>query len=144
VSLINTYLRSVTAIVFAVILIFGTLGFNVNLHVCQSDVKAFNFFGKAESCVAMADGSSCSSTSKDEGYSKTPCCKDLNIFSFNSTQIVVDHDVLVSSSVSLIPQTMELSYSNFVAHIKSPKPKSNGPPDAWSENKCISHQSFLI
>ena len=46
----------VTALILAFLMFFTSVGFSVDMHYCQGNLKSFSLLGKAKNCHEMAKG----------------------------------------------------------------------------------------
>jgi len=75
----------IIALTLAALMFFTSVGFSIDLHICQGRIKSFGLFGKAKSCYELANGEaamSCTQQSqKDlqhpsaENFDKKHCCQ---------------------------------------------------------------------
>lgn len=105
-----TCLRStyrIIALTMAFLMFFTSVGFTVDMHYCQGELKTFNFFGKAKSCHEMGQGmKDCpfhaqmkqANKSEDSTINKKGCCsnKTLNFQYDQDQQYQVDNAVVIS------------------------------------------------
>lgn len=104
------YMRStnityrIIAFTMAFLMFFTSVGFNVDMHYCQGELKHFNFFGKAKSCHEVEEGmKDCphhkkmmeEKSSSTQAISKKDCCQN-KILHFQSNQTQLNHTVTMS------------------------------------------------
>ena len=106
-------MHRISAIALIVLLTLGSIGLNINTHVCQGELKSIRVFIPAKSCSSMADGV-CTQRNHSDGFNKTPCCTDK---CFATPQSLFESlDCLTAESIQLIGPILSESPKIFKDH----------------------------
>ncbi len=137
-----------TALTMAFLLMFSSVGYSVDMHICRGKVKHFSFFGKAEDCFGHKQ--SCSNLvhkkSSKQTFSKKKCCTNVS-FSVDHIDINAGLTKSFSSKIlfcaGLLPSFLDIdlfiptSGHIIVNHLKS-------IPPLILRDFCVLFQNFLI
>jgi hypothetical protein len=130
------------------ITLIGSLGVNVDLHICQGTIKTFSFWDDAEKCSALEELSICDIRSTDaqekESIEKKKCCTNEHVFSkasFESNQNASVTELSLYDVNSSILETNELVLSSSrdieICY-------TDPPPLESRRSLVILHDQFLI
>lgn len=75
----NLYIRTF-AVLTSILVLITSVGVNVNLHLCQDQIKSANFLGHAEGCSEAEVVCEITLATTNPSIERTPCCKNLQIF----------------------------------------------------------------
>jgi hypothetical protein len=127
----------------ALLLLFSTLSFSMDMHYCGDHLVDFSLFDKAESCGMM--------TVADEApgdcaviKSGMDCCTDVQILVEGQDDFKVSFDQLTDGQQLLI-SAFVYSYINLFEGVDdtSPKDWEYSPPPLIRDVQVL-HQTFLI
>lgn len=62
-----------------VLFLFSSIGFSLDIHYCQGNIKSIGIYASAEKCSEEMEVTKCANHS-DSGISKTPCCSNEQYF----------------------------------------------------------------
>lgn len=135
----------------AFLMLFSSIGFVVDLHLCCGKIKSYALFKKAKSCSEIDKDSSCGKMalgnckdSKSTNICKKTCCENQNftiqqdadfsnkVFSSLETQ---NFKTLSSSYIQTIAFKSKISHQAFYLNYK---------PPLIPANIRVLHQCFLI
>ncbi len=139
----RTYRLRAIAMFLMVLTLVGSIGVNVDFHICQNTIKDVAVLDLANGCSEMETSVSCDISSTQEStVTKQKCCSNEHIFakaSFENIQVLED---IHFESVAI---------PNFVAHTSSELTPISSPiyedkPPTWrvSSGLHIAFQQFLI
>lgn len=152
-SLINRTYRSI-ALILALLMFTTSVGFAVDMHYCQGQLKSVSFFGKAKSCHEMADAASrknCTLHKKmkeqNKGCSidKNGCCEnETQYFHSDQDQKTQGFDITLSKQL----QQFVVAYT-FVFIVHTPANTNNltfsfYKPPLIERDIPVLIQSFLL
>lgn len=70
------FLHKILAFILALVVLFSTLSFKVEKHVCMGEVTDVSYFSKADTCGMVKDD--CDIDLKQNSFNKENCCDDIN------------------------------------------------------------------
>ena len=76
-------IRNLISTFLGIVFLLGTMGFTMDFHFCQGQIKSIGFFEKAQECNSKKNGQSCTiktSKSAKNSISKIPCCVNKQVF----------------------------------------------------------------
>jgi hypothetical protein len=97
----------ILALSMAFLVLFSSVGFSMDLHYCQGELKSFSLIGKAKSCHEMAKKVFCPHhqkmmTMSDEGCEKDQkdCCNNEKLFfQLDQDQQIQNLDLVLSQQL---------------------------------------------
>ena len=127
----------------ALLLLFSTLSFSMDMHFCGDHLVDFSLFDKADSCGMMpvAEAASSDCTVMKAGME---CCTDV--------QIVVEGQEDLKVSFDQLPVGQQLFLASFVfSYINRFESAQDSAPEDWEyapppliEDVQVLYQTFLI
>ena len=127
----------------ALLLMFSTLSFSMDMHYCGDHLVDFSLFKKAESCGMMA--------SSDDApgdcalvKSNMDCCTDVQILVEGQDDFKVSFDQLTDDQ-QLFLSVFVFTYNNLFEGVDDTSPKvwEYSPPPLIRDIQVL-HQTFLI
>ena len=99
----------VFALVMAALMFTSTVGFSVDMHICQDKLKSFNIFGTAKSCYDLAGGvqvKKCtkhnvqSSSEDTTSFDRKNCCQNkIQLFQSEENQQLQSQTIKLSNPI---------------------------------------------
>jgi len=127
----------------ALLLLFSTLSFSMDMHYCGEHLVDFSLFDKAEGCgmTAVADDAPGDCTISKAGMD---CCTDVQILVEGQDNLKVSFDQLTNGQ-QLFLSAFVYSYVNLFESIenRSPEAWEYAPPPLIRDFQVL-HQTFLI
>ena len=139
-GLIKSYIKHIS-VALSILVLLGSIGVQVNMHICQENVRDYSFLSEAKKCDTMKKGA-CSTTPSQHGIHKENCCQESSIYEVVPfpSQIAFYH---LFAHTGIATYTTTLS-----ALTTSPKKTvqwTKEPPPLLSQKSIIiRHQVFLI
>ena len=136
-------MHRISAIALIVLLTLGSIGLNINTHVCQGEIKSIRVFIPAKSCTSMGSNN-CTQRNHSDGFNKTPCCTDKCFATpqslFESLECLTAESIqLIGPFVSWSPITIKDCSNQFVL-----SKYAADPPDRLHNKVRILFQVFRI
>ncbi len=142
------------ALTLALLMFVTSVGFSIDMHYCQGQLKSFCFFGKAESCHEMAETTPikiCPHHQKmmvqKEGCSidKKDCCKNrtLHIQSDQDLQVQTSNLILDKQLQQFVIAYVMAFITDFDLKTGTPSFAHYKPPLIWRDIPVL-NQTFLL
>ena len=145
-------LHIITLVAFAMLIVFSSGSFGIDMHFCQNNLSSVSLFSNAKCCKEMSNNSSCSmeQTSCQKSSLSTECDKDC---CSNEAYILTNDDSNVIQAqinsyknfrgnfLIALSSTFILNNSAYVAPVNF---EIDRPPPLSSIDKQIRFQTFLI
>ncbi|PCJ64552.1 MAG: hypothetical protein COA58_12490 [Bacteroidetes bacterium] len=131
------------ALALSVIVLSGSIGININFHICQDKVKTFSLFGQAEQCFAMEENIPCKTSKSSTELQRKKCCSNLSIYE----KVSIQTDILIqTSSKNLVLKTNPFQTTeNWIINRPVLSNWFHPPPPRRQDTSInILHQTFLI
>ncbi len=134
------------AFMLAIVVLFTSTGFSIDMHYCQNELKSVAFFGEAESCHSEKMGTECPNhKSMSSTHDEDDCCHNETIILKSDNDLVtMDFADLTTHQVHFV-----LAYVHyFIASILAPPTTelefnlAESPPP--ERDFQVLFQSFLI
>ena len=103
----NNKIYRFIALTLALLIFVSSVGFAVDMHYCQGQLKSMNFFGKAKSCYEIADAASMKTCQHDQSIvrqkdtcsiGQKDCCQNKNFhFQCNQNQLNLAADYMIAN-----------------------------------------------
>ena len=132
-------IRSISAVVLAVLVLLSSTSFMVGMHLCQGEIQNVALFSKADGCEMEQRLPPC------HRHEKAPCCDDETIInSADDFKASVTYDQPAAQNSTFIARPFvlisELIPATSVARLKY----YNYDPPLRSHDLTVEHQVFLI
>lgn len=101
------FLKRISVIVMSFMVLFSTLSFTVEKHICAGEVRDISFTGNLERCVMPSSSDDINSFNFD----KEPCCKDIK-HSVDGTNSELKVTPVVKIEVIQLAMAFVYSYHN--------------------------------
>jgi len=72
------FLNKILALILAFIVIFSSLSFTVEKHICMDEVTDVSFFTEADSCGMQEDECKPGETGETNSFDEQDCCSDVH------------------------------------------------------------------
>lgn len=72
------FLNKILAIIIAFIVIFSSLSFTVEKHICMDEVTDISFFTEADSCGMQGDECEQDTSEKTNSFNEKDCCNTVD------------------------------------------------------------------
>lgn len=122
----------------AVLVLFTSFDYSVEMHFCQDNLKSFSLFGHAEKCYKgepANQGCIHSSEQQQSQISKKPCCSDKTLHAkLYQNQVASNQTSFPQSTFNLIAIVPHLTimsaqhtwqYHQYKWHFKTPSPPTD-------------------
>ncbi len=152
ITLNRTY--RIFAFMMAMLVLFTSIGYTVDLHFCQGKLKSYSFFGKAKTCQQLAKGKEvyCPVHKKimvmggeECGMEKKGCCSNKMLhFQFDQEQDVLQSACALSPQIQyfLAAFTCVLLENQEVATVKADC--TNYKPPIIQRDIYALNETFLL
>ena len=137
------FFRKIGSVAMALIVLFSTMSFSVDMHYCGDHLVDFNFFEKVDGCLMNVDilnsGSECSIEKMD-----MDCCSDVQFSQDGQDDLKITFDH-ISFDQQLFLTSFVYSYVNlFEGFDKNIVPFGDYSPPPLIRDIHILDQTFLI
>lgn len=151
----TSYTYRFIALTLAFLMFFTSVGFAVDMHYCQGNLKSVSFFGKAKTCYEMAEVTpmkECSNHQKmmgqKEGCSidKKDCCsnKTLHFQSDQDQQFQTSNFVVSTQLQQFVIAYVAVFFTNDFSIESDANSFAHYKPPVISRDISILVQSFLL
>ena len=129
------FIQQIASITMALIVLFSTLSFSLDMHFCGDTLVDYSFYKEANSCDMKA---------MDATMSKMDCCDDVEIVLEGQDELKISFDTL-SFEQQVFVASFVYSYSNlFESYEEELIPfKEYSPPPLIADIQLI-NEAFLI
>lgn len=137
-------LNKILAIILALIVIFSSMSFTVEKHVCMDEVTDIAFFTEAESCGMEADECDTPGSDDTDSYNDEDCCTDISQY-IPGTHI--EQQAIDGFEVAQVPFIIAFTYTflNIVEVTEERTPYTYyASPPVTDRDIQILYQTFLI
>lgn len=143
-----------SALFLAILMLFSTVGFSLDIHYCGGKVKSFSFYGKAETCKMMSKTSTvschnaskktCSQNESNNGFSKKSCCdqKTFTLQNLDDSKVINGIE-WTTADLQLITVYVLANFNLFQTEVSKTIYSVYSPP-ILNHDVAILHQVFLI
>lgn len=148
----NTFPYRVFALTMAFLMFFTSIGFSMDMHFCQGNLKNINLFGKAKSCFEMESEGIVSSCSKHQStcHQKSTAEDHKGCCNNETVEIQLDTDFLDTTIGSLNIQQLHFvvaylyTYFGLLTEQFSSEKFLHYKPPLPDKDLLVFIQSFLL
>lgn len=137
----RSYFHKALSTILALIVMFSTLSFSVEKHVCMGTVTDVSYFLEAENCGMIEDKDQALDSQNE--INKIPCCDDVQVlFPGNN----LEQQALESLKIEKTYFALAYVITSFglIDELRHDKKIIIQPPPILSKDLVILHQTFLI
>lgn len=142
----------IIAFSLAMLILLTSSGLTLDMHMCQGNLKSFSLFGKAKSCVELAQKKQCHKTKKscheqissEKKTCKKGCCDNISTVIKLSTDLVEGQTALYSAQNLQFAAVFVYTYFGFTDYKPSPHYFQHYKPPLLNRDIPVLIQSFLI
>lgn len=131
------------AVLMALLVLFSTLSFSMDMHFCGGRLVDFSLFEKAESCGMMPEAADVPGDCL-VGKAGMDCCSDVRILVEGQEDFKVSFDQLTVDQQFFITSFVYAYYSLFEATENSPRKDWGYAPPPLIQDVQVLYQTFLI
>ncbi len=136
------FLHKILAFILALIVLFSTLSFTVEKHVCMGEITNVSYFNNVESCGMIED--ECKNEDiTHHSFNKVNCCDNIHeLIQGNQNQQQAIDNFEIKQLQFIIAYSY--SYLDLFEERKDITPSNFYPPPLVNRNIQILYQTFLI
>jgi hypothetical protein len=137
-------MKRIAAFALVVMTLLASVQVRLSAHMCKGSIASFAVFTDVEGCGMTSGSMSCVQNKRKQGFSKIPCCADVQAFSLLSNFLSpLEHqDNEITDLVWSYFEVLQRTCDN--TSISGLMPQEKPPPDDSSVRKQAKLQVFLI
>ena len=137
-------MRRIAAFTLVVMTLLASVQVRLSAHMCRGSIADFAVFTDVEGCDMTSSSTSCVQREHNEGFSKKPCCTDVQAFSLLSNFLspLEYQDNEITDLVWLYLEVLQHTCDN--TSISGLMPQEKPPPNESSDRVRAKLQVFLI
>ena len=145
----NSITYRIFSITMALLMLFSSAGFVLDMHYCQGQLKTTSFFGKAKSCHEVGEGmKNCphhkkmmaEQKSESNSLSEKGCCSSKTIYLQSDQDQQLQHNNVIETSIQL--QHFVIAFTE--VFLKSHDSETDNPTYAHYKPPLIPRDIYVL
>ncbi|MFS4416030.1 HYC_CC_PP family protein [Maribacter sp. 2307ULW6-5] len=136
-------LRKITSIAMALIVLFSTMSFSVDMHYCGDHLVDFSLYDKVDTCMMKAEMTK-TSGSCEVMEMEMDCCTDVKVVVEGQDDLKISFDQLTFDQQVFVASFVYSYISRFEGFNKDVVPFKDYAPPPLIRDVQILDQTFLI
>lgn len=123
--------QHITAVFLALLVLFSSVSFTVNKHICGGEIASVAYFVPADDCGMQMAVCENYSSNKKTSFDKEPCCKDVSeIIKGNTIQQQALESITIAQPAAIIVPfiTIQTNTANFFTSVRNSVSYYQPPP----------------
>ncbi|MEE9302319.1 MAG: hypothetical protein V3U84_00905 [Thiotrichaceae bacterium] len=137
------FLRKTVSMTMALLVLFSTMSFSVDMHYCGDDLVDFSFSDKVDTCMMKADISKSSSECAVMDV-KMDCCSDVEVVIEGQDDLKISFDQLTFDQQLFVASFVYTYINMFEGFDENRIPFKDKSPPPLIRDIQILDQTFLI